>query len=156
LEEHLMGCAACSAESARVAAVIEGLRSVTPPLVTEAALSELKARGLRIVQNSFSPGERKLAVFTPGVDLLIHRLGGLDLSETERVRVTMLVEETGDVIFDDPSAPFERESGEVLVACQAHFAVYPPNLVAEVRARGRSSGEQVARYMIPHVFESGT
>jgi hypothetical protein len=154
MEEHLMGCAACSGESARVAAVTEALRALPPPYVTDADIAELRARGLRIEENRFSPGERKSVVFRAGVDLLIHRLGGLELGAAERVRVVLSVEETGEVIMDDPRAPFEPKTGEVLIACQRDYAVFPPNLVAEVRARDASGREQVARYAIPHLFDS--
>jgi hypothetical protein len=41
-------------------------------------------------------GERKEAIFPPDADLLIHRLGGLDLSRVTRVGLTVKVEETGE------------------------------------------------------------
>ena len=67
------------------------------------------------------------------------------------MRIT--VEETGELLFEDPSAPFDRDSGEVLIACQRHFAGMPPNIVAEVRMRDALGAEQVARYLIPHVYQ---
>ena len=153
LDDHLMGCGTCSEQSGRVAGLIEALRSAIPPLVTDSVISALRGRGLRVVENAFAPGERKAVVFAAGVDLLIHRLNGLDLTETDRIHVTLTVEETGDVLLDDPATPFERASSEVLICCQRHFAMFPPNLVAEVRAHAQSGREQVARYAIPHLFE---
>ena len=63
------------------------------------------------------------------------------------------VEETGDVLVDEQNAPFDRDSGELLIACQRHFAAFPPNVVAEVWTYAASGAESVARYPIPHVFE---
>ena len=156
VEEHLLSCPRCSAESARVAAIALALRGMIPPLLTGALLATLRARGLRIVENSFSPGERHPIVFEPDVDLMIHRLGGLDLARATSVDVTLRVEESGDVIFDLPGAPFDPASGELLLACQRHFAVFPPNLMVEVRARGPSASERIATYLIPHEFRGET
>jgi hypothetical protein len=147
-----MGCAGCSAISADVAAVAGAIRAMIPPLISAARLAELRARGLRVVENPMAPGDRKPVVFGPEIDLLIHRLGGLDLARAESVRVTVSIEETGVVVRDDPHAPFDRASGEVLVACQRHFAALPPNIVFEVRARGPMGEGPVARYVVPHTF----
>ena len=51
IEEHLMGCESCSAESARVSAVVEGLRGLIPPVVSRAALGLLRARGMRVARS---------------------------------------------------------------------------------------------------------
>ena len=104
------------------------------------------------VENPMRPGERKEAVFSPSIDVLLHRLGWLDLSRATRVGVTVSVEETGDVLFQTDDAPFDREAGEVLIACQKHFSALPPNIVIGVRSRDASGNEGLAAYAIPHVF----
>ena len=152
LDEHLMGCGVCTAESERVAFITEAMRALIPPFVDHARLAALQARGLRITDNPLLPEERRTVIFDATTDILLHRLGGLDLSGAERVSMRVSVEETGDVLLDEPSAPFDRNSGEVLVACQRHFASFPPNIVVEVRTH-RGGAEQVARYPIPHVFD---
>jgi len=152
LEEHLFGCDECSALAERVAAVTEALRTMIPAFLSPAQLAALRASRLRIEDNPLSPGERKTAAFMRDVDVLLHRLRGLDLSSAERVSVTIRIEETGDVLIDEPSVPFDATSSEVLVACQRHFAVFPPNIVVEVRAREASGKERSASYPIPHVF----
>lgn len=154
VDEHLMGCGTCSASSARIGAIAQAVRALIPPIVSREQLEVLRARGLRIAENPFSPGQRKQAVFASETDLLVHRLGGLDLARADNVRVIVRVEETGEVLADDPNAPFDRDAGEVIIACQRHYAAYPRNIVFEVRARGPSGSEQVAAYAIPHVFES--
>ena len=91
VDEHLMGCGWCSAESARVSAVAQALRARIPPVVTRARLEELRAQGTRIRENAFAPDQRQTAVFPREVDLLIHRLTGFDLSNAARVAVKVFV-----------------------------------------------------------------
>jgi hypothetical protein len=151
LEEHLMGCAACTAESARVAALVGAMGVLIPPIVTHAHLETLRARGLHIVDNPVLPGERRPAVFLPGIDIILHRLGGLDLAGASRVRVLLTSEDDGKIMLDVPEAPFDADSGEILIACQRHFEVFPPNVHFEVTTHG-TSGQQVAHYAVPHQF----
>jgi hypothetical protein len=152
IDEHLMGCASCTASSERVARVVQGLRELIPPFVSAAQVAELRARGLVVVENPTLPGDRHDAVFREGTDILLHRLGGLDLADVERVGVRILVEGSGEVLLTEPAVPFERDTGEILVACQRHFAVFPPDIVFEVRARTRTGEERVTTYEVPHVF----
>lgn len=153
VDEHLMSCGVCTAESARVSSVTEAVRALIPPVVDHARLAALRARGLRIVDNPLLPDLRKEVHFGPETDILLHRLGGLDLLAAERVSIEFSVEATGDVLLSEPSAPFDRASGEVLIACQRHFAAFPPNIVAHVRTHDASGTERVARYPIPHVWK---
>lgn len=154
LDEHLMGCATCTEASARISAVTEALRALIPPILDHARLALLRAHGHRILENPVQPGERKTVVFSADTDLLIHRLAGLDLTTATNVGIVITVEETGVVLRTEPSVPFDRDSGELLIACQPHNAAVPPNIVIEVRARDASGSERVARYPIPHIYEA--
>lgn len=151
IDEHLMGCEPCSAESARLSAVVEALRALIPPSITRAKLERLRAQGLRITENTFAPGAREQLVFSSETDLLIHRLTGLDLTRVERVSLTVRAESTGQVMMEEPNAAFDVEEG-VLIACQRHYAVLPPDTVFELRAREASGAERTATYTILHVF----
>jgi anti-sigma factor RsiW len=152
IDEHLMGCGPCSAESMRVSTLARALHALIPVVVTRAMLETLRAQGLRVEENTFAPGQRQPAVFASEIDLLIHRLAGLDLSATRRVRVTVRVESTGEVLAEVPDAPFDVHEG-VLIACQRHYRTKPPDTVFEVRAIEPSGAEQTAVYTIPHVFQ---
>jgi hypothetical protein len=156
LDEHLIGCPTCSMASARVSSITEALRSLIPPFLGHAALDGLRARGHRIRENPLRPDIRRAVVFDRATDLLIHKLEGLELMDATSVGIVISVEETGDVLLEEPNVPFDRASGEVLVACQPHFARLPPNIVVEVRIRNASSPDRLARYPIPHIFESRT
>ena len=152
VEMHVMGCASCTATSARIAAIAAAIGAQIPPFVSREDVAKLRARGLRVVDNAVQVGERKEAAFPAGVDILLHRLGGLDLSRATRVGVTVKVGETGDVIFQTGDAPFDREAGEVLIACQKHFSAFPPDIVFEVRSYDASHAETLAVYAVPHVY----
>ena len=154
LDEHLMGCGVCTAESARVAALAAAMRGFIPHILDHAMVAALRARGLRITENPLLPDERRPVVFGLDTDVLLHRLRGLDLSAVERVTMRITVEETGALLHEAPSPPFDRDSGEILIACQRHFASMPPNIVAKVRMRDAAGAERVARYPIPHIYAS--
>lgn len=154
-DDHLMGCGRCSALSARVSTVTEGMREMIPPVIDHTRLVALHARGLVIAENVILPDERHTATFAADTDLLVHRLGGLDLQGALRVGVAIVVEESGAVLLTVPSVPFDRAKGEVLIACQRHFQAFPPNIVVEVDVYTSEQGgsDRHARYPIPHVFE---
>lgn len=152
LEEHLFACPPCAAASAGVAALTEALRTEIATLLTAEAVDRLRARGLRIAENRMRPDERRQVSFPADVDLLIHRLGGLDLSRAVRVGFSMRIEATDRVVVEIDDAPFDRQAGEVLVACQHHFDVFPPDTVARVTARDEHGAETVAEYTILHLF----
>jgi anti-sigma factor RsiW len=153
LDEHLMSCAACSAESARVVALVNAIREMIPPVIRTDELNVLRARGLHIQENPMTPGQRRAVVFGAELDLLVHRLKGLDPARVQAAHVRIIDEQTGELLAEFPSAPFDRTTGDVLVACQRHFAAFPPNIVIEVRARHLAGAEQTASYAIPHRFE---
>jgi anti-sigma factor RsiW len=151
VDEHLMGCATCSAEAARVAAVVSALRELVPPVVTRAALTAMRARGARIRENAFVPGQTT-AVFPKDAELLIHRLGGFDLSSAVRVHVAIRRESTRELFAEVADAPFDPQEG-VLIACHRHYASLPADVLVEVSAFDAQGGSRLAAYSIPHVYE---
>jgi hypothetical protein len=153
IDEHLMGCATCSASSGRIAAISAALREQVPPVLRGGDLARLAARGMRIVENSFSPGERREVEFPAGVDLLVHRLVGLDLTHASRVSFTMSVESTAAVLGATDDAPFDRDAGAVLVACRPHYAFMPPDTVADISVHGADGSRRDYRYTLLHLFE---
>jgi hypothetical protein len=153
LEEHLMGCPHCTAESARVAAITETARAMIPPVLTRAALERLRAKGMRVLDSAFAPGERREALFPRDVDLLIFHLTGVDLSGAARVELTLRSESLGTLLRSVPEAPFDPGSGEVLLCCQRHFASLPKDLVVEVRVHDERGEERASKYTILHRME---
>lgn len=153
LEEHLMGCAECSAESERVAQLTEGFRTILPVVLAPEQVAELRSQGTTIVDNPMAPGESREVPFPHEVDIVLHRLGGLDLSRATRVSFVLSVMGTEQVMIELPDVPFDRERGEVLVACQKHFADFPPDNVAEIRVQQDDGGKQQASYTLLHRFQ---
>jgi hypothetical protein len=154
VEQHVFGCDSCLASAERVTLIAQAIRGSIPPIISQSQLDQLRAKGLAIVENVFAGGERQSVVFERGVDLLIHRLGGLDLAGAERVEVTVRSESGGAVIVEEMFAPFDRERGEVLVACQRHFTAYPPDIVFDVRVHRPAAAPMLTTYIIPHLLGS--
>jgi len=154
VEEHLFGCAGCAEVAARVASVTETLRAVLPPAVSRARLDALRASGIRLRENVFSPGERRAVLFEHDADLLIHRLGGLDLTGADHVSLRIVVESTGEQLAELDAVPFERGEGAVLIACQRHFASLPADTRFElaIHASGIPSAVTRAEYTVIHQF----
>ena len=152
VEGHVFGCAACTSESARVASVTEALRALVLPAVTRRRIDALRARGHRIEENAFSPGERREVDFAAGVDFLIHRLEGLDFADAERVSFRVVAESTGETLGELDGVPFERAEGAVLVACQRHYASLPADTVFDVSIHTTSGAVRKAEYTVLHRF----
>jgi anti-sigma factor RsiW len=151
LEAHLMSCGACASSAAEVAAIVEALRQMIAATLTASGLERLRARGVRVREHPLAPGGPHDAVFPADADVLLFRLAGLDLSRAADVQLTMRVEDTGAVLMTD-RASFDRNGGELLLACQRHFASFPPNAVAEVRVRDDDGRESTTRYTIHHHY----
>jgi anti-sigma factor RsiW len=153
VEDHLFGCAACTAAAARVAAVTESIRGAIPPVVLRSRIDRLRASGARIRENDFRPGERREVAFATDADLLIHRLAGLDLTGAARVDFRVTSESTGALVAAVDDAPFDPGEGAVLVACQRHFATLPHDTVMAVSIHAPGRPPQTATYTILHAFE---
>jgi len=152
VDEHVFACGECAAASARIASVTEALRAAIPPVVRRAQLDQMKARGTRVHENTFAPGERREVPFPAGVDLLVHRLAGLDLRGAERVAFRITSESTGALLAEVDQAPFEVDEGAVLVACQRHYAALPADTVMSVAVHSPGGSPRTATYTILHRF----
>jgi hypothetical protein len=151
LEEHAFACAECTREGERVAAVTERLRAEIPHVLDRARLARLRGKGLCIADMFVSPGERIDATFPADLDLLIFHLGGVELSDADRVEVTVRVESDGRVLSHLPQAAFDPDAGEILVACQRAFADLPPDAVMEVAVHAGTEPRRHV-YTIVHHF----
>jgi predicted anti-sigma-YlaC factor YlaD len=149
VDEHLLGCARCTEASARVAAIAQGLATVVPPFVVASDLAAARARGTEFVLNAFRPGEDGAATFSPGAELLVHRLV-TDLSDTARVSVELRTS-TGEPLGEFSDVPFDRSGDGLLVACRRHFMdMFPLDIAFVVRRIAETGEETVERYCIQH------
>lgn len=152
IEEHVLSCQACTQTSMRVFEVVEALKSALPPVIDGARVAMLEQQGVRIRRNPVVPGERKRSPFPRDIDILLHELGGLDLTTVARVDLDLQTEE-GEVLWHFDDVPFDVDRGHLLVACQRHFSAGPPNLVAVVHAHSVEGPTPVARYTLLHEWE---
>jgi len=150
LEQLLFECAHCAAEAERWGAVIGGVEIVIPPVLSTKALLALQDRGEPMNENVMQPGERRRARFPEGGRLLIHRLQGSELASADSVNLELSSPEGASLVrFED--VPFDRATGEVIVACQRHFGEsFPANIVFEIERRVVDEVEVVARYTVEH------
>jgi hypothetical protein len=119
VDEHLFGCAECTERSGQVAALVRTLARMLPPVISRPRLEQLLQDGARIRHTPVEPDERVTVVFSPGVDYLVHHLRA-PLSDVRRVDC-QVVSPDGRTIYDHSHVPFDRERGEVLIACQRHY-----------------------------------
>ena len=151
VEDHVFACDSCFASATRIQRIVQVFRGALPTVIDAANVAALRARGMAIVETSFEPGKRAAARFAPNVDLMIHHLAGLDLASAERVDV-IVRSESGRVINEERCAPFDRQRGEVLVACQRHFAAWPHDIAFDVYVHRASTSVEVSTFFIPHEF----
>lgn len=151
LEQLLFECTHCAAEAERWGAVAGGAGVVIPPVISAETLRALESRSEPMSENVMQPGEEREASFPDDGRLLIHRLRGLELSNADRVNLALNTPSGAPLArFDD--VPFDRDAGEVIVACQRHFgASFPPHVVFEVERCTVDQVERVATYAVDHV-----
>ncbi len=149
VEEHLLGCEACSGVAGRVAATAEALRTMVPPVVGPERLEGLARAGVRILENPVAPGQTSDFHFPRNADLAVHVLGGLVIAPGARVEVTLRSLATGHVLGHVEDAPFDARRGAVYLACQRDYAQLDHDLVAEVRV---GKDQPAAEYTILHHF----
>jgi hypothetical protein len=151
IDEHVFSCDLCTRELERIQRVVAAFRGSMPPVISVEQLAALRNTGIKLEENAFMPGTRTEVTFARSLDVMVHHLAGLSLRDASRVSVTVRSESAGVVLHEDPIAPFDREQGEVLIACQAHFAALPTDIVFDVRVY-RESDVELATYSIPHLF----
>ena len=153
-DEHLFECDHCAAASERLGALIGGMRALIPPVLTRAQRDQLEARGLKILDMTFEPGEYGEATFARELDLMVFTLRG-DLAGADRVDVEV-AEQGGPTILEYQHVPFDPARGEVLIACQQHFremaAAYPGDPEFRVFASEGGARRHVGTYVVKHIW----
>lgn len=149
LEEHYLGCPACSAQLAEVEALAAGVRGafdrgLTWSVVTPAAVERLRASGLRLREYHVPRNGSVNCSVAPGDQVLLGRLHA-PLEGVERVDLVGLEGRLEDV-------PFDAAAGEVILAPSvAHLLSLPAHrlMVRLVAVDGR--GEHVlGEYTFDH------
>lgn len=152
VDAHVFDCDACAVAYARLGELCASLRSMIPPVVSHAHLDRMIARGTKLLETPVQAGVPVEVTFSPGLDLLVHRLTG-DFADASRIDLAV-VGPNGEPGILLEHVPFS--ASEVLIACQRHYRdLFPgdPTFVLTVTA-----GETMrnASYLVVHHFPEQT
>lgn len=152
VEERIFSCDACTTQSARIAKVVGAVREHITPIISHQRRDELIARGVRIRFTPVEAGISARAVFDSDVDILVHVLKA-DLARVARVDIDVVYGDVAPTIHVD-NVPFDKEAGDILVACQRHYRnLAPVDPVFRVTAIDEAGERQViGEYFVEHVF----
>ena len=148
LESHLFRCAICSSEAERLAGLLTSIADAAPTILSPSRFAGLEREGRIERINDMTPGQTAEVLFPESGRLLVHRLGGIDLGSARRVDIDVFesADSGREALLHFEDVPFDAERGEVLVACQRHFAdLFPPDIVLSVEVVS-----EVAPYTIHH------
>jgi len=150
LEAHLFACAPCAAEAESLAGLAAAVKRVIPPILTRSRFEDLDAVGGVAHVNAMRPGDVAQVLFPPPGKALVLRLAGADLGQARRVDVDLRTP-TGEAIVRLEDVPFDAARGEVLVACQRHFAErFPHDMVFALEVVSDDERHRVAEYTVLH------
>jgi hypothetical protein len=151
LEEHAFSCDACGQAFERAGALATTLKKLVPPVITHRKLRELESAGAVIRLTHVEPSKPVEVVFASGLSLLVHALRG-DTASSERIDIELCDTERQPYLRFE-RVPVDRESGEILVACQRHYEHMPHVLkyfrVYDVKAGAR---RELGEYHVDHVW----
>jgi hypothetical protein len=155
VDEHLFSCGTCASASERLAHVVGGLREMLPFVISPAHRDRLVSSGKRVhvtsIDAGMDPSTRRSARFTPDVDLLVFALRA-DVSDADRVDVDV-ASPIGSPKYTLEGVPFDREKGEVLVACQRHYeGMFPADPIFSVHAVKAGDRKTVGDYIVTHIW----
>jgi len=144
LEDHVFECGACDKSLRRFASVGQGIRVVeamthVPPLPGPNQLSSYQMPGGRMAVTHVAPGStttRPMDSSVTGVVFVLHA----DLSTVEQVDLEICSPE-GTRFLLIPRVPFNRETGEVFLACSRHTAQVVPTSRIRLIAGDTTVGE---------------
>jgi len=150
LEAHLFSCRDCALEAEKVFALGAAVHRAVPPILSVDRYEELSHQGRIAAENPISPGQVSEVRFPEGPSLLVHRLGVSELNRARRVDVSLFDLE-GGLLVRYEGVPFDAEQGEVLVACQSHFAnLFPHDIDFRVDVVIDDQHKNENRYTILH------
>ena len=156
VDEHVFGCDSCAAANEQLAALVGALREKLPYVISHAHRDRLAAAGTRIHVTAVEPTPDRHATrtarFTPDVDLLVHALH-CDLADADRVDVE-IASPLGTPRYLLEAAPFDREKGEVLVACSRHYESVFPGVDPIFTVHAIAAGERrvIGDFVVAHVW----
>lgn len=150
LEEHLFSCHECATDAEPLFGLAAEVRQAVPPVLTTERFARLEGED-RIGQvNPMSPGQKVEVRYPEAGKILVHRLAGAELARAQRVDVE-ITDLDGKPLLRFEDVPFDPVRGEVLVACQRHFAdLLPDDAIFRLEAVSGGRREEASRYTVLH------
>jgi len=153
-EEHYFGCDTCLAQAERMQRLVQELEATLPSVLTTARRRRLETTLPRPRAVDVQPGGRatlRLGKDAPVAFWVMHA----PLSGAERVDFEAR-DDQGTTLFTLKDVPFDRERGEVVLACQVHFRMLPgiEKMRASLVATDATGSRTVGEYRLDHQFES--
>lgn len=155
IEEHLLGCGACTASAQSVADIAGSIRALVGQGAVLAVLSEdfLKraaANGLQVREYNVPRGGSVYCTIAPDDDLLVARLEA-PLADVERVDLLML-DSHGKGLERMDDIPFDPATGSVVVASRTADVRALPKLTSRMRLVAVRPGTErvVGEYTFNH------
>lgn len=152
LEDHVFECGACARLFEREGAMSLALRAQIPPVITHYRLAALERAGLAVKKAVIAPGPTVDVTFSADLALLINALS-VNADDADRLDLT-ITDGSGQTIAEVPAIPYDRGSGEVLIACQRHYEeAFPPLVRFELTAVKGNERRSVGSYAVNHLWE---
>ena len=150
VEEHLFSCTSCARDAEPLFGLAAAIPRAAAPVLSAERFRALDSEGRVAQVNVMTPGQTAEVRYPEAGKLLVHRLGGSDLSGVDRVDVE-IADLAGNPALRLDDVPFDATSGEVLLACQRHFAdSFPHDALVRVEVVRRDRRDEASRYTILH------
>ncbi len=152
-EEHYFSCDSCFDRAEKLQRVHRKLERALPGVLNRARTERLARAAPSLVTVRVAPGERahiELGGARPfGIWVMNAPLAGV-----ERVDLEASAGD-GTPLFSLADVPFDRERGEVVLACQVHYRDLP---IRDLRVRltkvDAEGAQPLAEYVLEHTFDS--
>lgn len=152
LEDHVFECDACAVAFDREGEMSAGLRAQIPPVISHERLAALERAGLSVKKYAVPPGRTVEVTFAADLALLINALP-VSADDADRIDLT-IADASGEPLLEIPAIPYDRGSGEVLIACQRHYEESFPALVRfELTAVKGTERCALGAYVVNHSWE---
>jgi len=153
-EEHYFACAACEARVVQIQRVLRTLHESLPPVLTIQRRRALEGRHTTIQNVPVKPGGRGVIHLGPSAPIGLWVMSA-DLRDASRVDFEGMSSD-GEVFLSIADVPFDRERGEVVLACQEHYRNLPGPTEMHVRLTSTSADgtKRATDYVLDHRFES--
>jgi putative zinc finger protein len=152
LEEHVFECDGCAAAFEREGAMAAGLREQIPAVISHGRLAALERAGVAVQKNVIPPGRTVDVTFPAGLGLLINALP-VSADDADRIDLTIR-DPSGRPLVEVAAVPYDRGSGEVLIACQRHYeAQFPPLVRFELTAVKGTERSALGAWAVNHLWE---